>query len=68
MPSGDLTDGTLVSEDHEGPDDHNDSDDLFTMMIMMIVIVIVMKIKMKMENLWHLLTTFGNLWLLLATE
>ena len=29
MPSGDLTDVTLVSEDHEGPDDHNDSDDPF---------------------------------------
>ena len=27
MPSRDLTDVTLVSEDHEGPDDHNDSDD-----------------------------------------
>ena len=27
MRSGDLTDVTLVSEDHEGPDDHNDSDD-----------------------------------------
>ena len=27
MPSRDLTDVTLVSEDDEGPDDHNDSDD-----------------------------------------
>ena len=27
MPSGDLTDVTMVSEDHEGPDDLNDSDD-----------------------------------------
>ena len=26
MPSGDLADVTLVSVDHEGPDDHNDSD------------------------------------------
>ena len=27
MPSRDLTDVTLVSEDHEGPGDYNDSDD-----------------------------------------
>jgi len=27
MPSGDLTDVTLVSEDHDGPDDHNECDD-----------------------------------------
>ena len=27
MPSRDLTDVTLVSEDHEGPGDHNDCDD-----------------------------------------
>ena len=27
MPSRDFTDVTLVSEDHEGPDDRNDSDD-----------------------------------------
>ena len=26
MPSGDLTDVTLVSEDHDGPDDHNECD------------------------------------------
>ena len=26
MPSGDLTDVTMVSEDHDGPDDHNDCD------------------------------------------
>ena len=27
MPSSDLTDATLVSEHHQGPDDHNDSGD-----------------------------------------
>ena len=27
MPSRDLTDVTLVSEDHDGPDDHNECDD-----------------------------------------
>ena len=27
MPPGDSTDVILVSEDHEGPDNHNDSDD-----------------------------------------
>ena len=26
MPSRDLTDVTLVSEDHDGPDDHNECD------------------------------------------
>ena len=27
MPSIDLTDVTLESEDHDGPDDHNECDD-----------------------------------------
>ena len=27
MPSRDLTDVTLVSEDHNGPDNHNECDD-----------------------------------------
>ena len=27
LPSRDLTDVTLVSEDHDGPNDHNDCDD-----------------------------------------
>ena len=27
MPSGDLTGVTLTSEDHDGPDDHDDCDE-----------------------------------------
>ena len=27
MPTRDLTDVTLVNEDHDSPDDHHDSDD-----------------------------------------
>jgi hypothetical protein len=45
MQFRDLTDLTLVSEDHDGPDDHNDVMTLISMMIMMTV----MKMKMKMK-------------------
>ena len=41
-PSRDLTDVTLVSEDHDGPDDHDG------MMKMKIKMKMEMKMKMKM--------------------
>ena len=55
MPSGDLTDVTLVSEDHEGPDDHNYSDDSFyhydhDESSLMTDMKMKMKMKMKMST------------------